>query len=85
MYVMCMYMYCCPLQVCSESMVGLTHEEAVGVLKATPRTVLLKIEKGALHREEDSPDRNEVDVRHTRTCTYSVHVYMYIHVHHGCI
>ena len=70
MYVlMYMYMYCCPLQVCNESMVGLTHEEAVGVLKATPMTVLLKIEKGALHREEASPERNEVDVRHTRTCT----------------
>ena len=41
---------------------GLTHEEAVGVLKATPTTVELRIEKGALNKDSESPERNDVDV-----------------------
>lgn len=38
------------LEVCGESMDGMSHEQAVGVLKATPETVQLKVEKGALHK-----------------------------------
>lgn len=45
---------------------GLTHEEAVSVLKATPRIVNLKIEKGVLARTSESPERNDVGVSDTQ-------------------
>lgn len=57
------------LEVCGKPMDGLTHEEAVGVLKATPTTVELRIEKGALNKDSESPERNDVDSYPERTVT----------------
>ena len=47
---------------------GLSHEEAVGVLKATPETVDLKVEKGAINKASHSPQQSEADIQvHTYT------------------
>ena len=52
------------LEVCGQIMDGLNHEEAVSVLKATPKIVQLKIEKGVLEKAASaSPERNHVDVQ----------------------
>ena len=63
-----LYMY--TIQVCGTQMDGLTHEQAVGVLKATPKTVQLKIEKGVLPEDSHSPQRNSVEVQ--------VHVHVHL-------
>lgn len=49
------------LEVCGESMDGLSHEEAVAVLKATPQTVEMRVEKGAI-KPSQSPERTENDL-----------------------
>jgi guanylate kinase/C-terminal processing protease CtpA/Prc len=51
------------LEVCGHKMDGLSHEEAVGVLKATPQTVELKVEKGALVKASHSPQESEADLQ----------------------
>ena len=58
-----MYMYCTCVQVCGTQMDGMSHEQAVGVLKATPKTVQLKIEKGALPEDGRISQRNSVEVQ----------------------
>jgi C-terminal processing protease CtpA/Prc len=51
------------LEVCGQKMDGLSHEESVGVLKATPQTVELKVEKGALVKASHSPQESEADLQ----------------------
>lgn len=42
---------------------GLSHEEAVDVLKATPQTVDMKVEKGALVKSSHSPQESNADLQ----------------------
>ena len=42
---------------------GLSHEEAVGVLKATPQTVEMRVEKGALVKSSHSPQESNADLQ----------------------
>ena len=56
-------MHCTCVQVCGTQMGGLSHEQAVGVLKATPMTVQMKIEKGALPEDSHISQRNSVEVQ----------------------
>ena len=67
---------------CDDRIEGLSHEEAVSVLKATPKIVKLKIEKGVLHKksQSQSPERVNTEIQVGAECTLScIALVYYVH------
>ena len=67
---------------CDDRIEGLSHEEAVSVLKATPKIVKLKIEKGVLHKksQSQSPERVNTEIQVGAECTLAcIALVYYVH------